>query len=353
MNFKDPVGAHQKASIPVEGLTWTDETFPNEDLSGIIFSGCTLQRVHLEQANLHQTMFINCYFDDCVFRDCYLVQTKWIQCKGSGFRVSGGQVSDILFSENNLGHFDLDQEGEMVTLAESTFEEVKFNGKGCSQDQLTVSGCKIGALYAENAVWSNCSTVFIDLSVWSLDNAHIQKSSFVQSTGTELDFSKIRFEKCNFYKSDLPGVKFRSAEGCIFAEAKLEKGNFVGANLKGSLFAKAMAPKACFDEANLEGAIFSKAILTEASFVSASAPTGVWEEADLTGANLEGINAWRGSFRNAVLDRASVANANFTEADVHGVEAALIGADMRDTRGSLEWRADLDKEATKPPSQSG
>ncbi|MXZ33122.1 MAG: hypothetical protein F4Z20_07235, partial [Gammaproteobacteria bacterium] len=71
----------------------------------------------------------------------------------------------------------------------------------------------------------------------------------------------------------------------------------------------------------------------------------VWREADLGGANLAGLDAFRGIFRNANMDGAEVSGASFACADLHGVKQSLEGADTREARGTLDWRAELERQS--------
>ena len=70
--------------------------------------------------------------------------------------------------------------------------------------------------------------------------------------------------------------------------------------------------------------------------------------ADLTDAGLEGMDAFRSTFRNAVLGGANVDDARFVEADLHGVESTLAGADLRGSRGTVAWRAEREAQARSP-----
>ena len=71
----------------------------------------------------------------------------------------------------------------------------------------------------------------------------------------------------------------------------------------------------------------------------------VWSDADLSDAELDNVDAFRSTFRNAVLKGASVNGARFVEADLHGVKESLTGANLRDSRGTLDWRAEREEEA--------
>ena len=345
MEFRDPVGAHRNAGIPLTGRTWKDEQIQDDDLAGVIFNDCSFERVRLERTRLEQTIFLNCRFDDCVFTDCRIVRTHWIECAGTGVRISGGELSEPLFSQTRLSRVEFAQSGWLLVLAESEFEHLVFNGQGCDQDTPTISGCTFGSVLAESASWRNGTAVGADLGSWSLDNAKFERCSFIRAIGNGVDFSKVCFESCNLYQSQLRGARLLWAEGSIFAECDLSGTDFTEASLKGALFSKSNAGHARFTRACLDGAMFPKATLVAADFAGAAARQSVWMDADLTGANFEEVDAFRSTFRNAVLKDAEVRNARFVEADLHGVEEALAGADLRDSRGTVDWRAEREAQA--------
>ena len=95
MQFKDPIGAHRSAGIPVMGRAWRDERFADDDVSGIIYQDCVFDAVQFERLAFEQTMFVQCRFRDCTFRDAKLVHTRWVGCEGTGLSVTGGEVQDI------------------------------------------------------------------------------------------------------------------------------------------------------------------------------------------------------------------------------------------------------------------
>ena len=340
VTFKDPYGAHRQAGIPLVGATWSDTEFEQDDVAGVIFTDCVLERVRLTATSLWQTMFVNCRLDDCEFVDCRVFRTQWVECTGSGFRIAGGELSEALFSGNKLRTLTLEQSGRQVVLAENEIGRVAFNADGCAQEALTVSGCSFESVAAENVEWRGCTAVEADLSAWSLSGARFRNCSFIKAAGDGLDFSDVRFERCNLYQASFREARIREAPGSIFAECCCDGADFAGAELDGALFAKTQAAGARFGGARLNNAMFPDATLTGADFSGALARQSVWTGADLTGANLERLDAWRSTFRNAVLDDASVLNASFVEADLHGVEAPLVGADLRDSRGTVPWRAE-------------
>lgn len=344
MKFKDPHGAHRQAGIPLVGETWSDLQFENDDVAGVIFKDCVLERVRLTATSLWQTMFVNCRLDDCEFVDCRVFRTQWVECSGSGFRIAGGEFSEAVFSGNKLRTLTLEQSGRQIMFAGNEFGRVAFNGDGCAQEALTISGCTFDSVGAENVEWSACSVVEADLSTWSLRGARFRNCSFIRAVGDGLDFSDVRFERCNLYQASFREARIREAPGTIFAECVCEGADFADAELDGALFSKTQAGEARFGGARLNNAMFPDATLAGADFSGAQARMSVWIGADLTGANLARMDAYRSSFRNAVLKDASVENASLVEADLHGVEDPLVGADLRGSRGTVPWRAEREKQ---------
>ncbi len=340
MEFKDPVGAHQKAGIPLLGREWRDETIADDDVSGVIFQDCVFEDVRFERVAFEQTMFLQCRLIDCAFADAKLVNTRLVGCEGAGFHATGGELQDIALSECRFEALDFRQRALRLVLAESRVERLAFSGAGSQQDTLTISGCEFGHVEAENAVWHGVSAVDVDLRGWTMPNAEFNRCCFIRASADEADLSSVRFNACNLYQSSFRGTRLRRGEGSIFAECDLEEADLVEASLAGALFAKCRAPKARFDRAQIEQAIFAGAALAGASFAGALATQSVWTDADLTGANLDRASAFRGVFRNAELKDASVVGANLAEADLHGVSAPLDGADTNGARGTIDWRAD-------------
>lgn len=333
------------------GATWSDMQFENDDLAGVIFSECVFERVRLTATSLWQTMFVNCRLDDCEFVDCRVFRTHFVECTGTGLRIAGGELSEVMLSGSRFGTLTLEQSGREVSLTGSRLERVAFNAEGCAQEGLLISGCTFESVAAENADWRGCTAVGADMSVWSLGRARFRNCSLIEAAGDGLDFSNVRFERCNLYKAGFREARFREAPGSIFAECDCDGADFEGAELDGALFAKTQAAGARFGGARLDGALFPEAVLTGADFSGASARGSAWPGADLTGANLERLDAWRSSFRNAVLRDASVENASFVEADLHGVEEPLAGADLRGSRGTVPWRAEREQEARSEPKR--
>lgn len=344
MQFRNPYGAHRTAGIPVVGRTWTDADIEEDDIAGVLFQDCVFERVRLVRSTLEKTIFLNSRFDDCVLEDCKVVETHWNGCEGEGLRIVGGELRGAVLAQAKLKRLDIEQAGDGLVLAESEIERLAFNGAGCKQNAIILSGSTFGAFLAENAQWQGGSAVEVDLTTWTLDNASFERCSFIRAIGNAMDFSTVCFESCNLYQSEFREARFRAAQGSIFAECELVEADFSEAMLDGALFANADARHASFERARLAVALFPKATLSGVRLSGAMASGSVWTDANLTGAQLTSMDASRAIFRNARLDDADVENASFVETDLHGVEVPLTGADLRDSRGSVAWRAERDKE---------
>jgi uncharacterized protein YjbI with pentapeptide repeats len=349
--FKDAHGAHRTAGIPVVGTAWRDTEIRGDDVAGVVFQNCVLERVRLVETNLWQTMFVDTRFEDCEFVDCRLFRTQWVQCSGTGLRITGGEFSEAVFSECRFGDLAIRRAGDRIVLGTCAVQRLAFDDDGCRQTGLTVSECTFDAVAAENAAWTSASAVAVDFAGWSIDGSVFEQCMFVQSSAAGRDLSNVRFDKCNLFKSDFREARVRSAPGSIFAECDCADADFRGAELDGALFAKTSAPKARFTGASLTNAMFPGAVLVGADFSQAVARQSVWTGADLADADLSGADAYRASFRNARLDGALMQGARLVEADLHGVDASLDGADVRDARGTTGWRSEREREARHPPPE--
>ena len=338
--FKDPYGAHRRAGIPLVGGVWQDAEINGDDLAGMVFQDCVFERVRIAGSSLWQTMFVTCRFDDCDFADCQLFRTQWVDCAGTGFRVEGGEFAETLFSACRFQELVLQSSGDQVVLGSCDLDRLVFAGEGSNQRGLTVSDCSFRSVDAERAHWASATAVAADFAVWSMDDSVFDRCMFVQSEASACDLSRVRFSSCNLYKSAFRETVFRDAPCSIFAESDCTQCDFVGADLTGALFAKAAASGARFTGAKLAGAMFPDCTLIGADFRGAHARESVWNGAVLTDANFENVDAARSAFRYGVFDGARVDGACFVEADLHGVEGSLMGADLRGARGTTDWRAE-------------
>jgi len=345
MQFEYPYEAYREAGIPVTGEAWRDCLYEGEDLRGVMFHECKFVNLHLKRMLFDQCLFNACRFEACSFDQCQLGRTQFASCEGSGFSVAGGGFDEAIMTESRFDWLSVHVGCRQLTVAESRVGRLNFLDEGIEQDKLTLSGCEIGRMDAGGARWRDGMAVGLDLSVCVFGDALFERTCFIRTAGGGVDLSRMSFQSCNLYQSDFSRARIRRAESSIFAECVLADTDLVSAELNGALFAKARAPNARFDGAKLRGAMFPGAMLADASFEGASAPLSVWNDADLTGANLRNLDAAQASFRHARLAGAEVDGASLTVADLHGVEETLVGADLTGARRTVEWRAELEREA--------
>lgn len=353
MQFAFPYKAHRQAGIPISGETWQDQTYADQDLVGVIFSECKFVNLHLVRIDFSKCIFNSCYFDKCTFTDCTLYQTQLASCTGTEIVISGGVLEEAVVSEMNLRLLVIRQLAWRLVIAESEIDILRFQDAGLEQNQMTLSGCTLQRLEAVGAHWLDGMAVKLDLSICEFGEAEFERTGFVRANATDLDLSRLKFRSCNLYQSNLSRARIRHAESSIFAECQLTEANLMQAILNGSLFVKAKAEGARFDGASLNNALFPEATLTGASFAGATAISSVFNEADLTDANLAQTDATSAIFRHANLTGANVDGASFVTAQLHGAEGNLDGADTTGSQGTIEWRAEREREAMDAMKGSG
>ena len=351
MAFRNPFAAHRNVGIPISGRTLRDHCVDGDDLAGMIFQDCVFERVRFRGVNLWQTTFVGCRLDECEFESCNLVQTRWADCRGAGMTLTHGDLEEAVVTQSRFARVRIRQQGRQLVLAESEIEQLIFDEQGSVQQTLTMSECTFGELVAESARWADASTVQLNFAPCRLDGARFERCSFLRAEGRGADVSTVAFRMCNLYRSRFEQAKFRDAEGVIFAECSLESADFEEASIVRSMFSKVEARNARFDRARMAGALFPGADLRGASFAGAHAPNSVWTEAVLDEADLARLRAPASVFRNASLHGADVNGADLSDADLHGVEGDLNGANLEGARGTVEWRAKLERELAQGPDR--
>ncbi len=350
MKLRYPFEAHRQAGIPVAGESWRDENYTDEDLAGVVFHECELVNLRMRRVDFSMCIFNACRLENCAFVDCTLSQTQFAACTGSSFAIVGGVLNATTFSESKLDRLEIAQAGDSLAIAECDIGHLCFRDGGVEQQRISISGGGFGRLEAPDARWQDGMANELDLSVCEFGNGRFERTSFVKARAAGLDLSRLDFLSCNLYQSDFTGARLRRAESAIFAECDLADADLRRASLGGALFAKARAEGARFDGANLNGAMFPEAALARASFENASAVSSIWSETDLTEANLAGMDASSGALRHARLSGANVDDASFVSAQLHGIEEEdLIGANTLGAQRTVEWRAEREREALKPP----
>lgn len=345
MQFNYAHQAHRQAGIPIMGETWANLAFADQDMAGIMFHECSFVDLQLVRMDFSKCVFNACRFERCAFLDCTLHRMQMAACTGSELTIAGGRIEEVVLSQADLSRLTVSQTARQLVLAESRIGVVEFRDAGLQQNELVISGGELERIKAVGACWSDSMSAELDFSTCEFGNGRFERTSFVRADAKGLDLSQLEFHSCNLYRTDFSNARLRHAESSIFAECALPAADLRQARLDGALFAKVQAEGARFDGASLNRAMFPKASLAGASFSSAVAVTSVFEEADLTGANFTDVDATGAVFRNACLVRANVDGTSFVTAHLHGVEGSLDGADLRDSQGTIDWRAEREREA--------
>ena len=352
MEFRNPFAAHRSVGIPVSNRTWRDHCIDGDDLAGMVFQDCVFERVIFCGVNLQQTTFVGCQLDDCEFASCNLVQTRWVDCRGAGMTLAHGTIGETVLTQSRLAQVRILEQGRQMVLADTEIGSLVFEDRGSVQQTMTMSKCEIGELAAENARWADGSSVELELGKCRLNGARFERCSFLQADGADVDLTAVAFHMCNLYRSNFRNARFSDAEGVIFAECVLEAADFEESSVPRAMFAKARAQGARFDRACMPGVLFPGADLRGASFAGAHAPDSVWTEAVLDGADLSRLHAPASIFRNASLKDADVTGADLSNADLHGVEGDLGAANLNGARGTVDWRAGLEREMNQDLEKS-
>lgn len=341
--YKDPIGAHHKAGIPVEDRTWEDITVEGEGFGNMIFHRCTFRRVRWTGCGFSQTMFVKCEFEDCTIEDSRIDTTQWVECTGTGWTVIEGETIRMTIAKGRLGTVRFATRGEYVTIADSSIETLTFDRAGTEQKGMTISGVKIRTFNAHNARWNLASLIEVDLAHIALESAVLERCALIRARGEKTDLSAIVFKECNMYQSELGGATIRNAAGSVMAECGLEGANFDEAMLEGTLMHAVRARGASFVRARMRGAICTDADMREADLTAADARRTAWHGTNLTSAVMDTMEAEYASFRNADLTGASVEGADFTHTDLHRMKGDVSAARTHGARATVEERARIEE----------
>ena len=351
--FRDPVGAHLRAGIPLRDHVFEEMCFEGDVLSMVIFDSCTFRRVRFQGCDLTQAIFVQCVFDDVVFEEAVLVRTQWVECEGGGFSAVRGRLETAVLAKCRFDALSIGTRGERVTFYECAVGSLSFTGDGLAQHAPTFSACGPGRIEADGAVWKFASLVEADLSGFSLAGSRLEQCALIRCEAAGLDLSAVRFERCNLYATKLAGAKLAFAEGSIFSSCEFADADFQGAFVAGALFSDASGPRSRFAGASLARSMFVRTNLHGAVFDGADAPESVWMGSDATGASMARLRAPRACLRGTILVDADVAGAVFVEADLHAMDGDLSLADTTGAREGVPWREQRDREIAEALRRSG
>lgn len=342
----DPVGAHRNAGIPVSGRTWSDFSADGDNLASVIFERCTFIRVRFRRTGFAGAMFVDCRFDGCTFHDCDLERTQWVECRGAHVAITGEATRCVqgTFVSCTLDALEIGASADRLVVAESTIARLAFAGPGLSQHAPTFSKLGVERFDARGARWLYASALEAPLASWSIEGASFERSAFIESDAAGADLGTVRLERCSFHKSSFERAVVRSAPGSIFSSCALSGLDATEAALEGAVFERADCDGARFERARLAQAMLVESQWRSCDFTGASAPGSAWVGSAFSGCSLRGLRAPLASFRGCVFDDTDASGAMLERSDLHGVEGSLAGADLTGCQGTVEWRAERERE---------
>ena len=136
----------------------------------------------------------------------------------------------------------------------------------------------------------------------------------------------------------------RSAPGSIFSSCALSGLDATEAALEGVLFERVECHGGRFERARLDRAMLVRSQWRSCDFSAATAPTSAWAGSTFSQCSLRALRAPLSSFRGCIFDGTDATGAFLERSDLHGVEGSLAGADLTGCQGTVEWRAERERE---------
>jgi uncharacterized protein YjbI with pentapeptide repeats len=347
------------------------------DLTGAVFTDCTLPNANFSRAQLSGCQFINCDLTGALFRDLPACSAS---PSFSGTVLDGADFSSEYNITPDLTDFDF-RSAKSITgckfgfakLLRTNFDRlaltaVDFTGSDLTGTILTNTDLR-PAIFTlpphfstDPANLTNMSYSTLDYSLitlnWSFLNLTEAVIMNLPRTLANLKAISTVFSGLQLNSMDINTGDFTHADlrNCDLSKSNLSNGTFNGAWLQGdeqtraAVLTGALLENANFTSANLTGAQFSETflwgeqvVLTEATVVRTD-----FSDAYLAGVNF--IDVAQKACQGAIFERACLVNAVFNGADCgpyHGqptsfAGACLQGADFRDA--SLD-AADLTRAA--------
>jgi uncharacterized protein YjbI with pentapeptide repeats len=285
------------------GADLTGADLSGLDLPGANFEGAFLESVTLDYANLAGANLKNAVLAHSSLE---------------GAILDKGDLTDA-----NLGKAKLAKvRAHGADFGKATLVKADFTGADFSGAILTEADCT--------------ESRFADT-----DFSHVQAERMIFNGGSllGLKLSGARLDKCNFIKADVSGVDFSnsSLNGATFMEVTGEGASFRDAEMIKTCFVQ----KSCFKGADFAGA----------RLVTANLRGSDLDNSDFSGALLDGADLSECSLRNARLHLSVARDAQFVKADmsdadvscVNAMNASFQRADIRgvDFRGSNLFQVDL------------
>ena len=291
----------------VEVRVLNQESFYQEDLTGLDLGGINFSGIDLREANLSELNLMNGSFASADLSGAILNGTDLSRADLQATCLRDADLTGALLTEANLAGANL--EGAVLESCEAqsaNFENIQAAGADFSNARLR--GSRFLHAVLTGASFEEADLNHIIMADAQLQNAKFDKATAIYGNFSGADMTGARAsDNCDFSGSILSGCQLEGAnfEGaqCIqtdFSYADMHDVNLIAANLKDANLSCADLRQAKLAKARLENASFVQANLYEASLEKA-----VLEKTDLRNANL-----YAAEFLDAEIAHSNFENAN-------------------------------------------
>jgi uncharacterized protein YjbI with pentapeptide repeats len=254
------------------------------DLSGLDLTGASLAKASLAGANLRGAILVTADLSEANLegadlRDAKLDRADVSKARLAGAKLAGASAACAWFWEADLSGVD----ATGAKLAGAVLDGCALAGavlKGADLSDASAAGAKGEGIDAEGA----------DLSRFKASpGAELPRSNFRAIRAEKSVWAEAKLDGGDFTGASLPGANFTLAalRRAIFLECDLRGARLAESRLEGADFAKTNLFRADFEAAQLEGTRFLGCNLFEAEFYLADATRAKFEACDLGGTKLE------------------------------------------------------------------
>ena len=285
----------------IETRVLGQESFFQEDLTGLDIGGIDFSGIDLREANLSELSLKNGSFSSADMSGAILNGTDLSQADMQATCLYDADLTGAVLTEANLAGANLeDAVLESCESQSANFEKVQASGADFNNARLR------GSRFS-NAVLTESSFEEADLNHAILMGAQLQNAKFDKATAIYGNFSG----------ADMTGV--RASNSCDFSGAKLNGCQLEGANFEGAQCIQTDFSYSDMHDANLIAANLKGANLSCADLRQAKLAKALLENASLVQANL-----YEASLEKSALERTDLRNAN-----LYGAE--FLDADIADS----------------------
>lgn len=316
-----------------------DESLAGRDFTGADLSGMDLSGLDLEGAFLENADLSGCDLSGAALGNAVLTRAN----------LRGADLRGAWLQGANLGGADLRQAVlERAQMQGSVLARADLDGASLLGADLTGADfleARPGAVDLSNAHLPRATFLKADLSGARFAEADLSDATFVECSIDQADFSGATLPKATFVTCRGARVSFRGAtlDQAVFVHGSmLPDADFTGASMEKANLRGTLLTGGELDRANLRGADLSECEASGASFEQATMQGGMFVRTRFERASFRGA-----SLRDAIAERAAIAGADFTGANLHGADLSRA---VRDA-GTCFAEATFERVRTQPRAE--